>query len=201
MNTEDAYPLIVGITGLPGSGKTSFSEMLCDLIISRGGTCNTYLISNMIRDEINMRKMSISRSNMYLVGLEIRQQEGEGAWAERLIRRYITSDHSSMVIVDGIRTLGELNTFRNQLNSRFILISVDAPSPTLIRRIEARARYDDGEMQKNVLAMIEQEKNMGVNECMRLADYCIQNQGGAQELYEQVLSILEIVTLDKHLPF
>ena len=121
--------MIIGLTGLNGSGKTEVAQYLK----SRGFEYQS--LSDEIRDEIRRRGMEISREVLIAVGNELRAKYGPGVLAERVLQR-LSRDRN--YVVDSIRNPAEVEALRRR--GDFIFLAVEAAQSIRFERSRLRGR-------------------------------------------------------------
>ncbi len=192
----------VGVTGLPGSGKGAFIEVLEQQLAAHGVALCYYSLSNELREEARERDLPITRPVLRDIANELRQQEGSGVLALRVVRKLhaaLTQEHDDgpvVVIVDSIRNPEEVLTLEQQLAPHFTLVALEAPIELLVARLAARARADETAevVQKREAArqMILGEAGRGepahghnILACIEMAGRRIDNAGSLADLDKQ----------------
>jgi dephospho-CoA kinase len=174
--------MIIGLTGTNGAGKGTIAEHL----VKKG--FSYYSLSDIIREEAEKRGLEKNRDVLIRLGNELRQAEGEGVLAKKVLRKIKGNS-----IVDSIRNPAEIAELKKAGN--FILIAVDAKIELRYERIAKRKRPEDKVSFEEFRAQEEAELAAGkgkqqIKKCMELADYRIVNNGTLQELWKKVDKIL-----------
>ena len=169
--------LIIGITGYPGVGKTTFSNLLCNELSKSRLSCCIYRISDFIKEEMEQKKTSLERKNIYLYSLQVKKTYGADIWIRKIIQRINDKQQKcDIVIIDGIRTESELKTFKQNKNL-FLLCGIVTADNLIVKRIRERNRIDDKWIFSNNNSIFADESKMGVNYCIDCADFLIINNG------------------------
>jgi dephospho-CoA kinase len=180
--------LIIGITGTIGAGKGA----VVDYLVQEKNFIH-YSVREVLLEEINKRGMPPTRDSMYIVANDFRSKYGPSYLAEYLLGR--AQQQSQPVIIESIRTLGEVALLKKQPN--VVLLAVDAPQALRYERIVKRQSSTDQISYEKFIADEAKENTSndpGVNNlqgCQRLADARIENTGTLDELHTQIDTFLE----------
>ena len=182
--------IIVGITGTLGAGK---GEIVNYLVKEKGFihiSVTDYLIQ-----EINKRKLPVSRESMRTVANDIRTKKGSGFIVEELYKKAKKIEKN--VVIESIRTLGEVETLK--LKGNFYLFAVDADPKVRYKRIKKRESSKDSVTYKEFLEAEEKEMNnsnpakQNLKKCIDLANFKFKNNGTFDNLYKQINESLKKV--------
>jgi dephospho-CoA kinase len=182
MNTKT----VIGVAGLPGAGKslvTRMAERMGYSVVTMG---------DVIREETEKRGLNLTPENMGAIMLKLREEEGSAAVARRCISK-IQSAKSRAVVIDGLRSLNELEEFKRHFE-KFVLIAVYASSETRFRRLFRRRRSDDPQGWATFNERDMRELSIGLGNAIVLADYLIINEGTRTETEKKILDVLRKVT-------
>jgi dephospho-CoA kinase len=178
---------VIGITGTIGSGKEVVKE-----ILSKNFNCYSVSLSSVIQSQF---KDKSDRRTLQDMGNELRKKYGNFILA-KLATDYMQKD-KEMIIVDGIRNVGEIDYLKRKFGKKFILVAVDAPREIRWERIKARAREGDPKTWEEFLELDERDQGSGeplygqqVKKCMELADIVFINDGSVQQLNEKINSFI-----------
>lgn len=187
----------MGVTGLPGSGKGTFIEILRQILAARLVQTTYYSLSDMVRSEARRQGLPIERPILRQVANELRQTEGSGVLSKMILQQ-IEADNvpAGLIIIDAIRNPEEVWLLRRQLKDNFVLVAVEAPLELLIERVMSRGRSDEV---KEVMVQREVAQRMilgesGSNEpahghniaqCIQMADWHIDNSQSLIALTEE----------------
>lgn len=174
---------VIGIVGMPGSGKGEFSAISADLGIP------VVVMGDVIRAEVKKEGLPPVDSSMGIVAKRLRERYGMAAIAHVCIP-VIESLGADVVLVDGIRGDAEVREFAQHF-SEFTLIAIDSPLKTRFNRLQARARSDDLREIEELAARDERESSFGLYKAMELASVWVQNTGTLDEYHRNVRSTLE----------
>ena len=176
---------VIGIVGLPGSGKSEAAAVADDLGIP------VVTMGDVIRAECRDRGLDPA-SDHGTVAKALREENGPGAIAERslpLIEDEL--DAADTVLVDGIRSDTEVERFEAAFGEEFLLVSIEAPFEARAERLDLRGRdasADEGG--ESLEDRDERELGFGMGEAMAMADRTIENTGSLSAFHDRVRSLL-----------
>jgi dephospho-CoA kinase len=176
---------VIGIVGLPGSGKSEAAAVADDLGIP------VVTMGDVIRAACRDRGLDPATEHG-AVATALREENGPGAIAERslpLIESALES--ADTVLVDGIRSETEVERFRDAFGEDFLLVSVDAPFEERAERLDLRGRDASAEEGGESLAeRDERERGFGMGEAMAMADLTIENTDSLEAFHDRVRTLL-----------
>lgn len=164
----------IGVTGLPGAGKSVFSnaaKSLGILVIKMGA---------IVFDETRKKGLSLTYENIGKTAEELRTRYGRGIIAKKVIEKIKKisineTKNEKIIVIEGIRSPEEVEYFRDFFDT-FILVAIYAPPRIRYERLLQRGRVDDT---LNILKLIERDKrelNFGIGEVIALADEILINK-------------------------
>ena len=161
---------VIGIVGLPGSGKSEAANVAVDMGVP------VVTMGDVIRQECRDRGLDPATDHG-TVATALREENGPAAIAERSLpiieERRADSD---TVVVDGIRSDVEVEAFREAFGESFLLVEVDAPFEIRAERLDLRGRDAGAEEGGESLEdRDERELGFGMGEAMAMADVTIEN--------------------------
>lgn len=166
---------------MPGAGKTKAAEFMSELgypIISMG---------DVIRELAREKGLPINRGTLAKLMIEVRVKEGSEAVAKRCVSKAQAQD-SPIVIVDGLRSLEEVNAF-----TKFFKVSILAilcSRETRFNRLKERGREDDPKSFEELVKRDETELTLGLGKLLALADYFVVNEGTKDQLRDEVQKVM-----------
>ncbi len=172
---------IIGIVGMPGSGKSVFDNVAKDL----GFTI--IIMGDVVRAETIKQGLELTPENIGNVMISLREKDGAAVVAKRCIPRIKKSEK---VIIDGIRSLAEVEVFRKTF-PEFKLVHIHASPDARFRRIANRNRSDDSQDWLIFTERDRRELGIGIGSAIALADYIIVNEGTLSQFKVKVRNFLE----------
>ena len=158
--------LVVCLTGMPGAGKSTIVSKLKD------GGYETFSLGDGVRDEAKRHNLEPTGENLRRLMLELREKNGPGAVAE-LIKDSIQNSSHKIIIIDGIRSIHEINVLKQTGNVK--VLAVHASSDTRFNFLSERKRSDDPLTREKFEERDNREIGVGLEEIIGLADESIEN--------------------------
>lgn len=167
--------LVIGLTGPNAAGKSEAAAYLAALGF------RIHSLSDVVREEAAARGLPAERKNLIRIGNELRERQGPGVLAERILPKLAGRN-----VVDSIRSPDEVAVFRRLPG--FLLVGIRADARTRFERGLVRARFGDPATLEEFLAR-EREENLEdpnrqqLDATLRLADVIVDNDGTLEELH------------------
>lgn len=173
------------LTGLPGSGKTVFSEIAKSLGIP------VITLGDVVREEVVKRGLELTLENILSVAQELREHYGKEAIAMLAANKIKESlKQSCLVVVDGIRSLEEINYIKSLANAEVLVVVVHASPKVRFARLLARGRTGDPKTWDEFVKRDFRELAWGLGNVVALADEIIVNDGSIEEFKSKVKDFL-----------
>ncbi len=184
---------VLAFVGAPAAGKTEAALVAKDMGIP------VITMGDVIREELKRRDLPLNDENAGRVATELRKREGPDAIAKRCIplikgiqSRAGEAAKKTVIVIDGIRGVAEVELFKKELGSDFMLVLVETPLIHRYERIKARGRADDVLSLKEFEEREARERGWGMGEAMANADTVIHNVGSLDAFRDQIKSFLDI---------
>jgi len=158
--------LIVCLTGMPGSGKSTVVSAL------KANGIETLNLGDGVRAEAKRRSLEPTGDNLGKLMLELREKNGPGAIAN-LLTESIKNSQSKVIIVDGVRSTAEIEVLRNVGTVK--LLSIEASTDIRYKFLSARGRSDDPQTREKFEERDKRELGVGIGESIAIADETISN--------------------------
>ena len=173
---------VIGVVGLPGSGKSEAAA------VADGMGIPVVTMGDVIREACRDRGLDPA-SHHGEVARALRNEGGPAAIADRSVPRIEDALRAyDTVLVDGIRSDAEVDRFRAAFGDDFTLVHVDAPFEVRAERVEARGRDDTAA--ESLRERDERELGFGMGEAIERADVVIENTESLEAFHERVRSLL-----------
>lgn len=180
----NADKTVVGLTGMPGAGK---SLVLVETAHQLG--YDVVVMGDVIREETAKRGLELNPKNVGDVMLELRAKHGNNVIAEKCIEK-IEQKKSSLVVVEGIRSLHEVEVFRNHF-PKFTLMAIHASPETRFKRLSNRGRSDDPKTWEVFHERDMRELSVGIGSAIAMAQFMIINESSQEVAKAKVKEALK----------
>jgi len=174
---------VIGVTGLPGSGKS----LLFDMAKERGAVVVS--MGDIIREKAAERG-----ENSGTTARKLREEHGQYIVAKLTIEKIKgfleVQDDVKTILIDGIRSPYEIEMFDVNFD-KFTSVSLYASPKTRFKRVTLRNRKDDSSVYEDFKERDQRELDLGIGEVIATADYLIKNDDSFEEYEEQVVKFLD----------
>ena len=171
----------MGVSGLPGSGKSLVSEIASQkgaVIISMG---------DIIREEAKKRGETTKETAQNL-----RAEHGKYIVSQLTIdkiKKIESERNENIIIVEGIRSPAEVDMFKENFKN-FIILSIFA-NPTLrFERLQNRMREDDSKDYNEFKKRDQMELDFGIGSVISLSDKIIINESDLESYQNKINEFL-----------
>ena len=179
----DKRKILIGTTGMPGAGKDTVRRVIQKLGFQ------VIVMGDEVRSEAKRRGLDITPENLGRIMLEMRRVEGPAVIAKRCIQK-IKSMDSRFILIDGIRSLHEVEEFR-RIFPDFKVLAIHASPETRFKRLLRRGREDDPKSWEDFVKRDMRELSVGLGDVIATADYMLVNEGTKGELEENLMKLLK----------
>jgi len=165
---------VLGISGLPGSGKSLVSK------IAREKGISSFNMGDLVREESKKRNTDVGKTAIYL-----RKKYCDYVLA-KLVMKKIMKQSSTMntketiLLIEGIRSQYEAKMFKESFND-FRLLSVFSSPKTRFMRLKDRNRKDDSADYEEFMERDQRELEFGIGNVIATSDYIIVNDSRLEE--------------------
>lgn len=180
--------LIVCLTGMPGSGKSTVAESL------RKKGFAVIAMGDVVRDAAKRKNIEPTDFNLGNLMLKLRRESGPGAIAHLILdeieRRETRGDAAQNIVVDGIRSVPEVEILR--AIGRVKLLAIYASAHTRFDHLKKRARGDAPLNENDFGTRDKRELDVGISEAIAMSDEMLSNNNlTIEELKENAVDIVQ----------
>lgn len=175
--------IVVGIVGMPGSGKSVLAEMF-----NNAGWAKSYFGSVTLK-ELDRRQLPYNEMNEKNVREELRAELGEDAYAKCLLPEIVEYAKKRPVIIDGLYSWSEYLYLKVNLQSRFKILAVVTNSQNRYNRLVYREQRPLTQEQAISRDHAEIER-LSKGGPIAIADYYILNNGTIEEFNNNFRTLL-----------
>jgi len=183
---------VIGISGLPGSGKSLISKIAKDKKIK------VMNMGDLVRKEAKKRNADVGETS-----IRLREEFGDYVLAKLTIdninemknnnkKSLNTNNSRNVVIIEGIRSQYEVNMFRENFKE-FFLLSVFSSPKTRFNRLKSRNRNDDSVKYEDFLKRDRRELDFGIGNVVATSDCVIINETDLESYKNQVNSFFNTI--------
>ncbi|QQG49499.1 MAG: AAA family ATPase [archaeon] len=167
---------------MPGAGKSTAAKALV------AGGWTRVVMGDVIREETKRRGLEPDAKNTGEVMKQLRAERGEAAVAE-LCMKSVEKAGSERVVVDGIRSISEVEEFRKW--AKVLLVAVHASPARRFSLLRERGRADDPLTREMFAERDRRELGVGIGSAIAQADEMVSNEHSTAS--QLSASMLEIV--------
>jgi len=160
---------VIGIVGMPGSGKSEAAD------VARSMGIPVIVMGDVVRKEVADSGQKINSKTLRSMMIELRKKHGKGVVAERCLPKIRSYKSKDVVVVDGLRSLHEVEAFRLEIPDFTILVIHSSPK-TRYDRLRERQRKDDPSSQEDFKTRDRLELRIGIGDVIALADIVVSNE-------------------------
>jgi len=158
---------IILVAGLPGSGKSVFSK------VAERKSIPVVSLGDVVREEAMKRGLDLTAENLGRLAMELRERYGKDVMAKRVVTKILYSN-SSVIVVDGVRSLDEVECFKKFFD--VVIVAIHSSPKTRFSRLRARGRPDDPRSWSDFKERDERELSLGIGSVIALADFMLVNE-------------------------
>jgi dephospho-CoA kinase len=177
---------VIGIVGLPGAGKSEAAT------VARETDVPVVTMGDVVREACRDRGLDPATEHGAMAK-RLREENGPDAIAQEslpVIESHL-ADHDT-VVVDGIRSDVEVESFREAFGEEFVLVEVWAPFESRAKRLDLRGRdAGAGAGGESLAERDARETGFGMGDAVAMADVRVENTGALHEFHETVRALLE----------
>lgn len=176
--------MLIGVTGFAGAGKSTSIDYLTDQLSG-----HQVYVGQYIRDEVERRGLEVTPENEKRIRDEVRQVDGDEAFARRALPQIRQILETSWALIDAIYVKAEWQLYRARFNERAFLFKVDTPQVTRIERLanrQCRSLTADEVRSRDSYEL----RELRLQEVFDIADATVNNEGPIEALRDQLDALI-----------
>jgi dephospho-CoA kinase len=177
--------LVLGVAGMPGSGKSLVVK------VAKENGYEAVVMGDVVRQEAKRKGLEPNPENIGKIMLELREKEGKSVIAKRCVAK-IEEARKHKVVVDGIRSLDEVEEFKKRF-SNFTLVAICASPETRFQRLYRRRRSDDAQGWDVFHQRDMRELYVGLGNAISMAEHTVVNEEAMEVVRNRVKHVLRRV--------
>jgi dephospho-CoA kinase len=171
---------------MPGAGKTEAME------VARARGIPVVRMGDLIWDEVERQGLPRDAQNVGRVANAMRASHGKDVWSRRTVERVRQiAAQAPVVLIDGIRSQEEVETFRRDLGADFVLVGIHTDRHHRFERMLSRGRADDPKDETVLQERDEREMGWGMARAIALADQMVVNDGSLETFRAKMSALLD----------
>jgi dephospho-CoA kinase len=174
--------IVVGLAGMPGSGKSLVVDTARELGYA------IVIMGDVIREETLKLGLDLTPQNVGKVMLQLRADGGVTVVAKKCIPK-IEAQEKSKVLIDGLRSLHEVEAFKTHF-AKFSIAAVHASPETRFTRLSNRRRSDDSNGWAVFHERDMRELSVGLGNVIAMAEQMIINDSSVEEVKARIAETL-----------
>lgn len=178
---------IIAFTGMPCSGKTEAVQIAKEMGIP------VTRMGDAVWEEVENRGLELNNENVGTVAGQMRERHGKDIWAQRVLEKIKSIEKIESIVIDGIRNVEEIDTFKKELGKDFVIIAITASDKTRHKRILNRGRQDDSTNIQDLEERDRRELQWGLGTAIASADIMVSNERSIDEFRDEIRKILDAV--------
>jgi len=171
---------VLGITGMPWSGKSEAVH------IARSFNVNILRMGDYVWQEVQNRGLPLNDQNVGSIASDMRNRFGQDIWAQKTLEAIKKMNGKKLILIDGIRSIHEVQTFQRTLESDFVLIAIIASDAIRYARAQHRGRADDSVDLQILKRRDKREISWGIKDVIAAADITIHNESTKEDFADAV---------------
>lgn len=171
-------------TGMPWSGKSEAVD------IAKTMNIPVVRMGDFVWDEIKQRNLPLNPETVGRIGSQMRNDRGLDIWAKRTVEHIKKLNQQSLVIIDGARSIDEINFFKTVFKNDLVLVAIVALDSVRHARALIRNRKDDSKDINDIKERDKREISWGIDTLIKSADVVFENNDGLDEFHRKIEDLL-----------
>jgi len=174
---------IIAFAGMPFSGKSEAVK------IAKEQNIPVIRMGDMVWEETKKQGLELNDKNVGTIANNMRKEHGMNIWAVKTIEEIKKIKNTNILVIDGVRNLQEVETFKRKLGDDFLLVAIQVSDELRYKRAMNRGREDDSKDLTKIKERDNREIGWGLNTVIASADIIISNEGELEELHNKIKQV------------
>ncbi len=170
---------------MPCSGKTEAVQ------IAKERSIPVIRMGNIVLEEVKNQRLPLDDKHIGNVASQMREGFGKDIWAQRALEKITSFEKLDCIVIDGIRNVEEIETFKKELGKDFIIIAITSSDETRQKRFLKRGREDDSTDIQDLEQRDKRELRWGLGTVIASADIMVSNEGDIDEFRDEMQKIFD----------
>lgn len=171
---------ILGLTGEKAGGKGTVAAYCRETY-----NASSYRFSDVLFEILRLLDVEPTRLHLVALSGSVRRDFGETILARALAKK-VASDNHELIVVDGIRRLGDIETLRTLPGFRLVYVTASVQKRYERSRARGEKAGDSTQTLEQFIAEERVETEASIRDTAALATATLNNNGTFEELYKQI---------------
>ena len=176
---------IIAFTGMPFSGKSEAVKIVKEMKIP------VIRMGDMVWEETEKRGLELNDKNVGMIADSMRKQHGMDIWAKKTLEKIESIKVDEKIVIDGVRNIEEIETFKGRLGNDFLLIAVQVNDILRYKRAMNRGREDDSLDLEMIKKRDKRELSWGLGNVIASSEMVVTNEGSQDEFRQKIRDVLK----------
>ncbi len=146
-------------------------------------------MGDIVWEETKKMGLTLNEKNVGEIADKMRKKHGMDIWAIKTIEIIKNIKNTDILVIDGVRNLEEIETFKRNLGDDFLLVAIQVTDELRYQRAMNRNRKDDSKDLARIKERDNREISWGLNIVIASADVIISNEGSLLDLHNKIKQI------------
>lgn len=175
---------IIAFAGMPFSGKSEAVK------IAKEQNIPVIRMGDMVWEETKKQGLELNDKNVGTIANNLRKEKGMDIWAKKTIQKIKKIKNTNILVIDGVRNLEEVETFKRKLGDDFLLVAIQVSDELRHKRAMSRNREDDSKDLTKIKERDNREISWGLNTVIASADIVISNNETIDKFIPKIKKLL-----------
>ena len=170
---------------MPCSGKSEAVQ------IAKERSIPVIRMGDLVLEEVKKQNLPFDNKHIGNIANDMREEYGKDIWAKRTLKKISSFEKLDYIVIDGIRNVEEIDTFKKELGKDFFIIAIISSDETRQKRFLKRGREDDSKSIQDLIQRDKRELSWGLATVIASADIIVSNEGDVEDLKNEITKIFD----------